>query len=179
MNTESAEKYLASVLLCQTDEPLTLLHLVGILFQIMQMIKPILISVTNAIRAVAFLLKRQVVAEIAEVIAECTAKHLSDTLSSSIVNSIVVAIAPQVAAVHSTAQNLQDMLEKSTKLYDSLEWEKVEERDDLKTAAEYIKEAVDMLYESIEDCNNSYKLLTPSLEFTQDRCDNHTSTRRV
>ncbi|KAG2071040.1 hypothetical protein BDR04DRAFT_1154845 [Suillus decipiens] len=124
MNSKSAEKYLVSVLLCQADEPLTLLHLVGILFQITQMVKPIPLSVTNAICVVAFLLKQQVVAEIAGVVAEFTVKHLLDTLSSSIVNSVVVAIAPQVAAVHSTAQNLQDTLDKSTKLYNSLEQEK-------------------------------------------------------
>ncbi|KAG2029404.1 hypothetical protein BDR03DRAFT_1018444 [Suillus americanus] len=171
-NTESAEKYLASVLLHQAAEPLTFLHLAGILFQITQMDKPILISVTNTIRVVAFILKRQAASEIAEVVTEFTAKHLSEALSSSIVNSVVAAIAPQVAAVHSTAENLRDMLEQSTKLCDSIEWENEEKKNQFQIAAEWIEEAVDMLYKSIEDCNNSYKLLTSSLEFTQDHLNN-------
>ncbi|KIK37467.1 hypothetical protein CY34DRAFT_92670, partial [Suillus luteus UH-Slu-Lm8-n1] len=120
-NFQSAEKYLASVLLRQADEPLTLLHLAGVLFQTTQMTKSIPISVTNAIRAVAFILKRQAASEIAEVVAELAAKHLSEALSSSIVNSVVAAIAPQVAAVHSTAENLRDTLEKSEKLSERIE----------------------------------------------------------
>lgn len=171
-NFQSAEKYLASVLLRQADEPLTLLHLAGVLFQTTQMTKSIPISVTNAIRAVAFILKRQAASEIAEVVAELAAKHLSEALSSSIVNSVVAAIAPQVAAVHSTAENLRDTLEKSEKLCDSIERGKEEKKNDFQIAAERIEEAVDTLYESIEDCNNSYKILTPSLEFTQDRLNN-------
>ncbi|KAG2074385.1 hypothetical protein BDR04DRAFT_1151096 [Suillus decipiens] len=124
MNSESAEKYLASILLCQADEPLTLLHLVGILFQMMQMTKSIQISAAS---------------KIAEVIAKLTAKHLSEALSSSIMNSVVTAIALQVAAIHSTAKNLQDTLEKLAKLCDSIEWEKEERKNDFQTAAEWIK----------------------------------------
>ncbi|KAG1741833.1 uncharacterized protein EDB91DRAFT_1247886 [Suillus paluster] len=174
-NLESAEKYLASVLLRQADEPLTLLHLAGILFQITQMVKPIPLAITNAIRVTAFILKHQAVSEIAEVVAKAAAEQLSTSLSTNIVNNIIAAIAPQVASIHTAVGTIRDALEHSSKLRDSLEQEKEEEKNDLKTAAERIKDAVDTLYKSIEDCNNSYKLLTPSLEFTQDRLNTLTS----
>ncbi|KAG2138158.1 hypothetical protein BD769DRAFT_1663727 [Suillus cothurnatus] len=167
-NLESAEKYLASVLLHQADEPLTLLHLAGILFQITQMVKPIPLAVTNAIQATAFILKHQAASEIAEVVTKVVAKQLSNSLSINIVNNVIAAIAPQVASIHTTAETMRDALEHSSKIWDSLQWEKEEEGNDLKIAAEQIEDAVDTLYESIKDCNNSYKLLTPSLEFTQD-----------
>ncbi|KAG2365839.1 hypothetical protein BDR07DRAFT_1480884 [Suillus spraguei] len=174
-NLESAEKYLASVLLCQADEPLTLLHMAGILFQITQMVKPIPLAITNAIQAMTFILKHQAASEIAEVIAKIAAEQLSTSLSTNIVNNIITAIAPQVASIHTTVETIRDAMEHSSKLRDSLEWEKEEERNDLKTAAEWIEDAVDTLYELIEDCNKSYKLLTPSLEFTQDHLNNLTS----
>src|SRR6267154_948181 len=91
-DTDSVEKYLASALLRQADEPLTLLHLVGILFQIMQMAKSIPLPITNAIHAVAFLLKQQAASEIAKTIAQ----QLTESLSSSIVNNVTAAIALQV-----------------------------------------------------------------------------------
>ncbi|KAG1798097.1 uncharacterized protein HD556DRAFT_1306148 [Suillus plorans] len=169
---DSAEKYLTNVLLRQADEPLSLLHLVGILFQVTQMAKPIPLAVTNAIRAVAFILKQQAASEIADVVAKAAAKQLTNSLSTNIVNSVIAAIAPQVASIHTTAESLIGTLAQSKQLHDAIEREKEEEKNDLKTAAERIEDAVDTLYESIEDCNNSYKLLTPSLKFTQDRLNN-------
>lgn len=169
---ESAEKYLTSVLLRQADEPLSPLHLAGVLFQVTQMAKPIPLAVTNAIRAVAFILKQHAASEIAEVVAKIAAEQLADSLSANIVNNVIAAIAPQVASIHTTAEALKTTFDHSKQLHDTMEREKEEERNDLKTAAERIEDAVDTLYESIEDCNNSYKLLTPSLEFTQDRLNN-------
>ncbi|KAG1800567.1 uncharacterized protein BJ212DRAFT_1487954 [Suillus subaureus] len=175
MNLESAEKYLASVLLCQADKLLTLLHLTGILFQITQMVKPIPLAVTNTIWVMAFILKHQAASEIADVVAKAAAEQLSNSLSTNIVNNVIAAIALQVATIHTTAETIRDALAHSLNLRNSLEWEKEEERNDLKTAAEQIEDVVDTLYESIKDCNNSYKLLTPSLEFTQDHLNNLTS----
>ncbi|KIK38869.1 hypothetical protein CY34DRAFT_90237, partial [Suillus luteus UH-Slu-Lm8-n1] len=169
---ESAEKYLTSVLLRQADKPLSPLHLAGVLFQVTQMAKPIPLAVTNAIRAVAFILKQHATSEIAEVVAKITAEQLADSLSANIVNNVIAAIAPQVVSIHTTAEALKTTFDHSKQLHNTMEREKEEKRNDLKTAAECIEDAVDTLYESIEDCNNSYKLLTPSLEFTQDRLNN-------
>lgn len=162
---DSAEQYLASTLLRQADEPLTLPHLVGILFQITQMVKPTPHPVINTIRAVAFILKQQVASQLAETVAQ----QITESLSPRIVNSIIAAIAPQVASILTTSKTLRDTLAQSTMLQNSISRERDEQEGELKVAAERFEEAVDMLYESIEDCNNSYKLLTPSLEFTQDR----------
>ncbi|KAG2050326.1 hypothetical protein BDR06DRAFT_1011314 [Suillus hirtellus] len=177
MGLDSAEKYLTSVLLRQADEPLSLLHLVGILFQVTQIAKLIPLAITNAIRAVAFILKQQAASEIADVVAKAAADQLTNSLSTNIVNSVIAAITPQVASIHTTAESLKGTLAQSKQLHDVIEREKEkeekeEEKNDLKTAAEHIEDAVDTLYESIEDCNNSYKLLTLSLEFTQDRLNN-------
>ncbi|KAG2052428.1 hypothetical protein BDR06DRAFT_1009489 [Suillus hirtellus] len=169
---DSAEKYLTSVLLRQADEPLSLLHLAGILFQVTQMAKLIPLAITNAIRAVAFILKQQAASEIADVVAKAAADQLMNSLSTNIVNSVIAAIAPQVASIHTTAESLKGTLAQLKQLHDVIEREKEEEKNDLKTAAKRIEDAVDTLYESIEDCNNSYKLLTLSLEFTQDRLNN-------
>lgn len=92
---ESAEKYLTSVLLRQADEPLSPLHLAGVLFQVTQMAKPIPLAVTNAIRAVAFILKQHAASEIAEVVAKIAAEQLADSLSANIVNNVIAAIAPK------------------------------------------------------------------------------------
>ncbi|KAG2074572.1 hypothetical protein BDR04DRAFT_1150863 [Suillus decipiens] len=125
-NTESTEKYLASVLLCQADEPLTLLH-------------P---NYTDGQAHSNFCHQCCAASKIADVVAELTAKHLSEALSSSIVNSVVAAIVPQVATVHSTAENLQDTLELSTRLHDSVEWEKEEKKNDFQITAEQIEEVL-------------------------------------
>ncbi|KAG2354168.1 hypothetical protein BDR07DRAFT_1382456 [Suillus spraguei] len=75
-------------------------------------------------------------------------------------------------SIHTTAETLKGTLAHSKQLHDAMEQEKEEDKNDFKTAAEHIEDVVDTLYESIEDCNNSYKLLMPSLEFTQDRLNN-------
>ncbi|KAG2357059.1 hypothetical protein BDR07DRAFT_1380405 [Suillus spraguei] len=171
----SAEKYLTSVLLCQADEPISLLHLADILFQVTQMAKPIPLAVTNAIRAVAFILKQQAALEIADVVAKAAAEQLTYSLSTNIMNNVIAAITPQVASIHTTAETLKGTLAHSKQLHDAMEQEKEEDKNDFKTAAEHIEDAVDTLYKSIEDCNNSYKLLMPSPEFTQDRLNNLTT----
>ncbi|KAG1746878.1 hypothetical protein EDB19DRAFT_1826267 [Suillus lakei] len=152
------------VLLRQADEPLNSLHLTGILFQITQMAKPIPISVTNAIQAVEFLLKQQTVSDIVEAINQC----LNDTITSNIVNNVIMAISPQTANIHTTTEELCDSLECLTKLHSMIEREKEEKEENLQMTAGRIEDVVDMLYESIEDCNNSYKTLASLLEITQD-----------
>ncbi|KAG2047763.1 hypothetical protein BDR06DRAFT_963504 [Suillus hirtellus] len=53
MDTDSAEKFLASKLLYHGGQPYTLTHLISILFHITQMSSVTLVPVTAAIRAVA------------------------------------------------------------------------------------------------------------------------------
>jgi hypothetical protein len=124
---DSAEKYLSSVLLRQADEPLSPLHLAGILFQVTQMAKPIPLAVTNVIRAVAFLLKQHAASEIAGVVAQTAAEQLTDSLSTNIVNNVIAAIAPHVASIHTTAESMKGTLEQSRQLHAAIEREKEEE----------------------------------------------------
>ncbi|KAG1791261.1 uncharacterized protein HD556DRAFT_1310124 [Suillus plorans] len=126
------------------------------------------LPVTSAIRAVAFLLKDHVACEIAD----STATRLTDVLTPRLVDHVIAAIAPQVASILTTSEALRDTLVQATTLQNTINRERDEQEGDLKVAAERFEEAADPLYESIEDCNNSYKLLTPSLEFTQDRLNN-------
>lgn len=167
-DSESGKQYLISKLICNIDQPFTLTHLISVLFQITQMSSTIPLPVTSAIRAVAFLLKDHVACEIAD----SAATRLTDVLTPRLVDHVIAAIAPQVASILTTSEALRDTLVQATTLQNTINRERDEQEGDLKVAAERFEEAADTLYESIEDCNNSYKLLTPSLEFTQDRLNN-------
>ena len=85
-----------------------------------------------------------------------------------LVDHIVAVIAPQVAHVHTTSTSLVSTLEQAEQLHSMLEREKGEKDDDIKIVADRIKEAADVLFSSVEDCQNAMKVLSPSLEATQD-----------
>ncbi|KAG1860233.1 hypothetical protein DFJ58DRAFT_726025 [Suillus subalutaceus] len=172
MDTESAEAYLASKLLCQVGQPFTLTHLSTILFHIRQMFTVTPVPVNAAICAVAFLLKKQMVCEIAE----AAAKELALTLS---------ALAPQIAGVHAaseslakTAQKTEDTLaitlDKAECLHRIARDERTEQEGGVSVASKRLEETADALYATITDCQNTIKLLAPSLDATQDRT-NHLS----
>jgi hypothetical protein len=183
MDTESAEKYLTSKLLCQLGQPFTLTHLTSILFHITQMSSATPVPVNAAIRAVAFLLKKQIVCEIAEAaarnLAEDLTSRLTDTLTTRLVDHTIAALAPQVATVHAaseslakTAQKTEDSLlvtlDKAERLHRIAREERTEQEGGVSIAAERLEEAADALYSSVEDCQNALKILTPSLDATQD-----------
>ncbi|KAG2740247.1 hypothetical protein P692DRAFT_20753706, partial [Suillus brevipes Sb2] len=136
MDTDSAEKFLTSKLLCLEDQSFTLAHLSSILFHITQMSAATPVPVVSAIRAVAFILKKHTACEIAEAAAKTLATSLSAALTESIstrlVDHTIAALAPQ--------------------------------------------ESADALFATVTDCQNAIKLLTPSLDTTQERL-NHLSTQ--
>ncbi|KAG1731316.1 uncharacterized protein EDB91DRAFT_1085076 [Suillus paluster] len=171
-DSASGGKYLASTLLCHIGQPYTLTHLISILFQITQMSGNIPLPVVTAIRAVAFLMKDHVACEVAKLVA----KQLMDTLTPCLVDHVIAAIAPQVAQVHTLTDTLTTTLERVEETHKMVEREKDEKENNAQVAAERIEEAADALYSSVEDCQNILKLLTPSLEATQDRI-NHLSTQ--
>jgi hypothetical protein len=171
-DTESAEKFLSTKLLCQEGQPYSAVHLSTILFHITQMSSATPLPVNTAIRAVAFLLKRHVAYEIAEV----AAKHLSDMLAPRIVDHVIAAIAPQVATVHNASETLSLTITQAKEIHHSLKLEREEKEESVQIVAERIEEAADALFSSVEDCQNALKVLTPSLDATQDRI-NHLSTQ--
>ncbi|KAG0697873.1 hypothetical protein DFH29DRAFT_1020624 [Suillus ampliporus] len=163
-NAESAKKYLASTLLSQADEPHTTLHLTAILFQITQM-KSVPLPALTAIRLVAFLLKKHTASKIAKLVAQ----QITESLSTHLVNNVIAAISPQVATILTTSESLKEMLDQTEQIRKKTEWEKDEKEGNLNTTADRLEEAADALYASIEDCHNTCKLLTPSLETTQNQ----------
>ncbi|KAG1809790.1 uncharacterized protein HD556DRAFT_1302221 [Suillus plorans] len=193
MDTDSAEKFLASKLLCHEGQPYTLTHLVSILFHITQMSAVTPVPVTAAIRAVAFILKKQIACEIADTAAQRLADTLTNSLSESITNRLVdhaiAALAPQVAEVHTASQALAktaqqaentliSSLDKAECLHRIARDERTEQEGGVSIAAERLEEAADALYTSVVDCQNAIKVLTPSLDVMQDRI-NHLSTQML
>ncbi|KAG2757241.1 hypothetical protein P692DRAFT_20713113, partial [Suillus brevipes Sb2] len=120
-NTENAEEYLTKNLLCHIDQPFTLTHLISVLFHITQL-KAIPLPATEAIRAVAYLLKNHEANDMAEVIIE----RVTNNLSPKIAEHIVAAIAPQVARILTTSETLDGTIKEAEKIKSALEREKEE-----------------------------------------------------
>lgn len=174
----SAEQYLSSNLLCHLDEPFTLTHLISTHFYITQLLKTPL-PVITAIRATAFILKKHA----ADKITEMVTCQLTDSLMPKIVDHVIAAIAPQVAKVletsttldsslkevAATSQSLTSMLEKTDETYHLLERIQNKQEDNLQMAIEQVEKAANALYASAEDCHNTMKVFSPSLEATQDK----------
>jgi hypothetical protein len=104
---------------------------------------------------------------------------LTDTLTTCLVDHTIAALAPQVANVHAaleslakTAQKTEDSLlvtlDKAERLHQIAREERMEQEGGVSIAAEHLKEAADALYSSVKDCQNALKILTPSLDATQD-----------
>ncbi|KAG1800131.1 hypothetical protein EV424DRAFT_1352180 [Suillus variegatus] len=155
MNINHAKDYLAKNLLCHIDQPFTLCHITSTLFHITQL-KAILLPAIEAIRAVVFILKSHEANEIAELVSE----HISTNLTPKIAEHVVAAIAPQVARILTTSENLDSTLKEADRLRTTIEREKDERNSDLNTVAEHLEEATGNLFESIEECNKSMKLLS-------------------
>lgn len=180
MDTTDAEKFLTSKLLCLENQPFTAAHLSSILFHITQMSSATPTPVIAAIRAVAFLLRKQIVCEIAEAAANTLATSLTDTISSRLVDHAIAALAPQIASIHVASEALSKMaqqadtaltttLDKAERLHRLAANERTEQEGGISVAAERIEEVADALYATVSDCQNAVKLLAPSLESTQER----------
>ncbi|KAG1873974.1 hypothetical protein F4604DRAFT_1904060 [Suillus subluteus] len=161
MDTKSAEAYLESKLLCQVGQPYTLSHLSTILFHITQMSTVTPVPVNAAIRAVAFLLKKQIVCEIAEAAAKELALTLSGTLTESLstrlVDHTIAAIAPQIAGIHVASESLAETaqkaentlivtLDKAERLHRLARDERTEQEGGVSVASERLEETADALY---------------------------------
>jgi hypothetical protein len=159
------------------------MHLTSILFHITQMSSATPVPVNAAIRAVAFLLKKQIVCEIAEAaarnLAEDLTNRLTDTLTTRLIDHTIAALAPQVTNIHAaseslakTAQKTEDSLlvtlDKAERLHRIAREERTEQEGGVSIAAERLEEVADALFSSVEDCQNALKILTPSLDTTQD-----------
>ncbi|KAG2076439.1 hypothetical protein BDR04DRAFT_1148882 [Suillus decipiens] len=106
MDTADVEKFLASKLLCLKDQPFTATHLSTILFHITQMSLATLTSVIAAIRAVAFLLQKQVICEITKTAANTLATSLTESISSCLIDHTITALAPHIASIHVASEAL-------------------------------------------------------------------------
>lgn len=111
-------------------------------------------------------------------IAEVAAKHLLDTLSLRIVDHVIAAIAPQVANVHIASETLSTTITQAKDLHRTMKSERDEKEESALIAAERIEEAADILFSSVEDCQNALKVLSPFLDATQERI-NHLSTQML
>jgi hypothetical protein len=94
------------------------------------------VTVINAIRAVAFILKDHASSEIAEITAQQITATFTDNITTKLVDHVVAAISPQVALIHSASQDLSSSVENASALHKSLERERNEKEENLKTAAE-------------------------------------------
>ncbi|KAG2335760.1 hypothetical protein BDR05DRAFT_1006478 [Suillus weaverae] len=171
MDTASAESYLITKMLCQKDQPYSLTHLSSILFHITQIPLP----VTTAVRAVAFILKKHIVCEIAE----AAASHLSSKLTQQLVEQITAAIKPSLASIQDASEHLQNSIQQTgtslasttegiEHMHRMLKDEREEKEADVKIAADRIDETANELQASVEDCRKLLKVLTPSLDTTQE-----------
>ncbi|KAG2738752.1 hypothetical protein P692DRAFT_20920594 [Suillus brevipes Sb2] len=177
MDTDSTEKFLTSKLLCLEDQSFTLAHLSSILFHITQMSAATPVPVISAIRAVAFILKKHTACEIADAAAKTLATSLSTALTESIstrlVDHTIAALAPQVASIHAASEALAKTAQQAE---DTLTTTLDKAERNISIAAERIEESADALFATVTDCQNAIKLLTPSLDTTQERL-NHLSTQ--
>ncbi|KAG1860100.1 hypothetical protein F4604DRAFT_1684477 [Suillus subluteus] len=122
MDTESAEAYLESKLLCQVGQPYTLSHLSTILFHITQMSTVTPVPVNAAIRAVAFLLKKQIIAGI-----HVASESLAETAQKA-ENTLIVT------------------LDKAERLHRLARDERTEQEGGVSVASERLEETADALY---------------------------------
>jgi chaperonin cofactor prefoldin len=176
MDTATAEAYLSYKLLCHRNEPFTLPHLTSILFHITQMSANIPLPVTSAIRAVAFILKKHSVCEIAK----ATAKQLTSELVPQLMTQLQETLSQHTSDLQATTEpiassaqqinsTLAPTVEAAERLHKLLKDEREEKEDDARIAADRIEEAVNKLQSSVDDYRTSLKSLTPSLTTTQDR----------
>ncbi|KAG2757194.1 hypothetical protein P692DRAFT_20712614, partial [Suillus brevipes Sb2] len=163
-NIENAEEYLNKNLLCHVDEPFTLTHLISVMFHITQL-KSIPLPAVEAIRAVAYIMKKHEANEIAENITN----QITNNLSPRIAEHVIAAIAPHVAKILSTSEGLDNTLKEAERLKAMMEREKEEKRDDTVTAVERFEEAADALHESMNNCSKTLKSFEPNLTKAQER----------
>ncbi|KAG1844151.1 hypothetical protein F4604DRAFT_1689234 [Suillus subluteus] len=128
-NYTSATKYLNKNLLSLPDEPYILMH-------ITQMRDNIPLLVTTAIRAAAFVLKKHAACEMATEVAQ----QLTDTLTPRIIEHIVGAIAPQMAKLLSTSDQLSDTLDWTEAVRKALANDRDEMNDGLQISASDTKD---------------------------------------
>ncbi|KAG2062342.1 hypothetical protein BDR06DRAFT_1001429 [Suillus hirtellus] len=183
MDTRSAENYLTAKLLCLIGEPFDFIHLSSILFHITQMSGTIPLPVITAIRAVAFLLKKNTACEIAE----AAATWLSAMLTSQVVEQVIAAIKPQMEGLLAISQDIRDLnhqiseslasaLTNAEHMHRLLKNEQDERKDDMKIAADRIDETTNEIHTSVAECQSMLKSLTPSLD-TMQECLNQLSTQ--
>ncbi|KAG0691999.1 Alpha/Beta hydrolase protein, partial [Suillus ampliporus] len=175
-NYKTAEQFLAKNLLSLADEPFTLTHVISILLQITQMHDSTPLPVVAAICTTAFILKKHVVDEMASEIASEVTHQITDTLTPHISNHVVGAIAPQMAKLLTTSDQLTDTLTRTEEIRKALANDRDEMDDSLQISADRIENAVDGLHVSVEDCQNALKLISPSLDTTQE-CLNSLSSQ--
>ncbi|KAG1883271.1 hypothetical protein F4604DRAFT_1677619 [Suillus subluteus] len=183
MDTTSAEAFLTSKLLCHSNQPFTLSHLTSILFHITQMSTGTPLPVITAIRAVTFILKKYTACEIANAAAEQLATAIVLQLTTQLKEVIVLQLEDMQATSEHLADSAKQISESLTptienveRMHRLLKAEREEREDDAKIAADRVEEAVNELHSSVEECQKSLKMLTPSLESTQD-CINQLSTQ--
>ncbi|KIK47994.1 hypothetical protein CY34DRAFT_72772, partial [Suillus luteus UH-Slu-Lm8-n1] len=123
-NIENAEEYLNKNLLCHIDEPFTLTHLISVMFHITQL-KSVPLLAIEAIRAVAYIMKKHEANEIAETITN----QITNNLSPRIAEHVIAAISPQVAKILSTSENLETIIKEAERLKSAVEREKEEKEE--------------------------------------------------
>jgi hypothetical protein len=100
-DAQSGAAYLTKNSLSPMGEPLTLENLTTALFHILQL-KGVNRPASEAIRAIAYLLEKELTTKIAEAVAS----QISTDLSREVVSHILTAIAPHMATFHITNEAL-------------------------------------------------------------------------
>ncbi|KAG1773717.1 hypothetical protein EV702DRAFT_1048108 [Suillus placidus] len=101
-------------------------------------------------------------------IAEAAATHFTNIISARLTDQITTATSPQVTQIQSASNALESATLESENLCKNLQHEREEKEEDIKTAAERIKEATNTLHESVDECKAILKTLRPALETTKE-----------
>lgn len=153
--------YLEKSLLCLVGQPLTIEHLVHVLFQIMQ-IKSVPLPAVEAIRAVAFLLEREAITQTAEVVAA----QIHTTISQEITQQVITALAPHIAKLLTTNESLNTTINSLDAIHSKAADTLNEEA--MSSAIKCLTSAVDMVVTESTVVKDTIDPLTPSLVAMQD-----------
>ncbi|KAG2357201.1 CHAT domain-containing protein [Suillus spraguei] len=164
MDTDSAENFLTSKLLCIEGQPFTLINLSSILFHITPMSSVTPAPVHAAIRAVAFLLRKHTACEIAEAAAKNLATSLTDALTNTLSNRIVdhtVAACQRSRSIGNSCKNRPTNrrhaghITRQSRATTPLRKGWKNRTGSISIAADRLEETADALYATVTDCQNA------------------------
>jgi hypothetical protein len=103
------------------------------------------------------------------VLADQLTDQLKGPLSAHLANHIALTLSPQIVDMTITTGSLAATLTQVEQIRDVLARERQEKDEGIQMAVDRLEESAYALYSNVQDCENTIKLLSPSLETTQSR----------